>query len=78
MNSQNDIFSLNKYNNLLLAGGISSDYTIPNDTSYGWYTGGDNSNLNLSSIDRITYATDTNTAAVRGNLSIARRNHAAT
>jgi hypothetical protein len=78
MNSRNDIFSLNKYSNLLLADGISSNSSIINNPNYGWYAGGNNgSNVYLSLVDRITYATDTNTASVRGNLSTIRYYHAA-
>jgi hypothetical protein len=55
-------------------GGGTTDTTI-NNQYYGWYTGGygDNNGSTpssmVSSIDRITYATDTNTASVRGSLT---------
>ena len=41
----------------------------------GWFGGGINPGPGyLSTVDRITYATDTNTATTRGPLSLARRN----
>ena len=46
--------------------------------SDGWFGGGQNSNSSKSSrVDRITYATDTATASVRGPLSVARASLAA-
>ena len=46
--------------------------------SDGWFGGGQNSNSsNASRVDRITYATDTATASVRGPLSLARASIAA-
>ena len=51
--------------------------------NYGWYGGGSNSSLPapsraISSVDRITYATDTATATARGSLSSSRYFLAAT
>ena len=43
------------------------------DTTYGWFGGGRNPALTptrVSTIDRITYATDTGTASVRGPLTV--------
>ena len=46
--------------------------------SDGWFGGGQDSNSsNVSRVDRITYATDTATASVRGPLSVARYSLAA-
>lgn len=44
-----------------------------------WLSGGEGfSNVNISSIRRITFANDTNTATVRGNLNVARKGGMAT
>jgi hypothetical protein len=44
---------------------------VSDGTTYGWFGGGlsPGSNGTVSTIDRITYATDTTTASVRGSLS---------
>jgi hypothetical protein len=50
--------------------------TSTDSTTYGWFGGGDNGeppNYSISSVDRITYATDTVTATARGPLSSAKR-----
>jgi hypothetical protein len=49
------------------------------NTTDGWFGGGFGSSpiINLSTVDRITYATDTATASVRGPLSLARQSLAA-
>ena len=47
------------------------------DTTYGWYAGGGYNGPGgsgvYSTVDRITFATDTTTASVRGPISVARR-----
>lgn len=49
------------------------------NSSYGWFGGGsDASYIKVSSVDRIDYANDTITAAVRGSLSAARDSIGAT
>jgi hypothetical protein len=58
----------------LNAGAWPLDTSIPNNQYYGWHIGGNG----LASVDRITYATDTNTASVRGNLSAIKYKCAAT
>jgi hypothetical protein len=49
--------------------------TATGDTTYGWFGGGyiPGGTGNISTVDRITYATDTATASVRGPLSSAKR-----
>ena len=43
----------------------------------GWFGGGNEASNPTSTVNRITYATDTATASVRGPLSLARQNLAA-
>jgi hypothetical protein len=43
--------------------------TATGTTSYGWFSGG-SSPSSVSTVDRITYATDTATASIRGPLSL--------
>ena len=48
-------------------------------TTYGWFGGGNAASIGVYSIvNRITYASDTNTSTTRGPLSLARRNLSAT
>jgi len=68
MNSQNDVFSFNKYNDALLAGLISSDGTIFGNVSAAWLSGGNNSGA-ISLVQKVIFATDTNTASLRGSLN---------
>ena len=52
---------------------IRQGLTASSDNTYGWFGGGINpgaSPIYVSTVDRITYATDTNTASTRGPLSI--------
>ena len=59
---------------MLLTGGFT--YTAPpSENTAAWFGGGQPGPL--STVDRITYATDTATASVRGPLSLARGNLAA-
>jgi hypothetical protein len=43
------------------------------NTTYGWYAGGNSPGGPISSIQRITYATDTATASIRGPLNLPAR-----
>lgn len=66
---------------ITFAGGITFSLAPPPPPpSAGWYAGGGSTapiSSALSTISRITFATDTATASVRGPLSSARRNLAA-
>jgi len=42
------------------------------ENTAAWFGGGYTPNFSLSTVDRITYATDTATATTRGPLSLAR------
>ena len=57
---------------LSFSGGITITDAPPTTNTQAWFGGGDQ-----STVDRITYATDTATASVRGPLSLARFNLAA-
>ena len=48
------------------SGGITITDAPPTENTAAWFGGGD---PNTSSVDRITFATDTATASVRGPLS---------
>ena len=50
-------------------GGLTMAFAPPSTATAGWYGGGRNGPIQ-STIDRITYATDTATATVRGPLSV--------
>lgn len=52
---------------------IRQGLTASSDNTYGWFGGGINpgaSPITVSTVDRITYATDTNTASTRGPLTV--------
>ena len=49
----------------------------PSENTAAWFGGGANNAVRFSTVDRITYATDTATASVRGPLSLARQQLAA-
>lgn len=59
-------------------GGVSFSAAPPPAGPSGWFGGGYNPGGNMSTVQRINYATDTATASVRGPLSLARRSHAST
>jgi hypothetical protein len=53
-------------------GGFSFSAALPSTYTAGWWTGGGPGG-NKSTVQRITFATDTNTASIRGPLSIPRQ-----
>jgi hypothetical protein len=57
-------------------GGFSFTAAPPSQATAGWLSGGQQSTV-VSSVQRITFATDTATATVRGPLNGSRRNHSA-
>jgi hypothetical protein len=57
-------------------GGFSFSAAPPSQATAGWLSGGQQSTV-VSSVQRITFATDTATATVRGPLNGSRRNHSA-
>jgi len=72
MNSQNDVFTLSKYNDALLAGNIGVDANIFGNAAGGWFAGGVNTpTIALTSVQKITFAIDTVMASFRGNLNSA-------
>ena len=50
-------------------GGVGITAAPPSQPTAGWYGGGFNATSNISTVQRITFATDTATASVRGSLS---------
>ena len=50
-------------------GGLTMAFGPPSQPTAGWYGGGFNATSNISTVQRITFATDTTTASVRGPLS---------
>ena len=69
---------------MILANGISFSGGFiftppppPPQNTAGWFGGGNEASNSTSTVNRITYATDTATASVRGPLSLARYNLAA-
>jgi len=52
---------------------VGSSASTTDGTTYGWWGGGTNGSDNISNVQRITYATDTATASLRGPLSAAIR-----
>jgi len=73
MNSQNDVFSLNKYNDALLAGNIGGDGNLQVNAIAGWFGGGASTIFGttvFSYVQKITYATDTAIASLCGNMAI--------
>ena len=59
-------------------GGFSFSAAPPPAGPSGWFGGGYNPGGNMSTVQRINYATDTAIASIRGPLSLARRSHAST
>ncbi len=59
------------------SGGFTfTEAPAPTENTAAWFAGGQPSG-GLSNVDRITFATDTNTASVRGPLSFSRMQLAA-
>lgn len=58
-------------NGVTMSGPAPAPAPSPTVATAGWFSGGNNQNVptNLSSVNRVTYATDTATASVRGPLS---------
>jgi hypothetical protein len=51
------------------SGGVGITAAPPSQATAAWFGGGFNATSNISTVQRITFATDTNTATVRGPLS---------
>ena len=65
---------------LSFSGGFTFEAATPEPNTAGWFGGGGGGPAQPSSgviVNRITFATDTNTASVRGPLSVARSSLAA-
>jgi len=59
-------------------GGFSFSAAPPSQATAAWFGGGYNATSNISTVQRITFATDTNTATVRGPLSYTNQKGAGT
>ena len=51
---------------------LYGDWVGNSTNNYGWFGGGFTASA-VTTVDKITFATDTNTASVRGSLSVARQ-----
>ena len=61
------------------SGRLTGDWLHPDAVAnYGWFGGGQNPAVNLSTVDRIDFSNDSITASVRGPLSLAKGSHTAT
>ena len=61
----------------MAGGGFTLVAAPPSDPTASWVAGGVASGVDISTVQRITYATDTATATIRGSLNLARDRFAA-
>ena len=61
----------------MAGGGFTLVGPPPSDPTASWVAGGVASGVDISTVQRITYATDTATATIRGSLNLARDRFAA-